>query len=110
MRSVVTERHGREIPIGRGVSGPEGRSRAAKIYRATVAVATAVAAFVPLSQLSPDTRGWPTFFVLAICAAVAQLFVVYTPRNQSYHTTHVFLIPAALLLPPALVALLGLVF
>ena len=30
-----------------------------------------------------------------------------TPRNQSYHTTIVFLIPAAMLLPPELVALIG---
>jgi diguanylate cyclase (GGDEF)-like protein/putative nucleotidyltransferase with HDIG domain len=40
---------------------------------------------------------------------VAQLFVVRTPRDQSYHTTIVFLIPAALLLPPELVVLMGVV-
>ena len=32
-----------------------------------------------------------------------------TPANQSYHTTGVFLLPAALLLPPELVALVALV-
>ena len=32
-----------------------------------------------------------------------------TPRNQAYHTTIVFLIPAAMLLPPELVALMGVV-
>jgi hypothetical protein len=48
-----------------------------------------------------------TFIVLAAIAAVAQLFVVRTPRNQSYHTTIVFLLPAAMLLPPALVAVIG---
>ena len=42
-------------------------------------------------------------------AAVAQLFVVVTPANQSYHTTGVFLLPAALLLPPELVALIAFV-
>ncbi len=85
----------------------EGLSGQAKTYLAAVAVATVVAAFVPLSKLSPDTDGWMTFLVLATCAAVAQLFVVRTPRDQSYHTTNVFLIPAALLLPPELVALMG---
>ncbi len=40
---------------------------------------------------------------------MAQLFVVRTPRNQSYHTTVVFLIPAAMLLPPELVALMGVI-
>src|SRR5436309_6769586 len=85
----------------------EGLSGQAKTYLAAVAVATVIAAFVPLSRLSPDTEGWMTFIVLATCAAVAQLFVVRTPRDQSYHTTNVFLIPAALLLPPELVALMG---
>jgi diguanylate cyclase (GGDEF)-like protein/putative nucleotidyltransferase with HDIG domain len=88
---------------------PEGLSGQAKAYLAAVAVATAVAAFVPLTHLSPNTHGWPTFFVLATCAAIAQLFVVRTPRDQSYHTTIVFLIPAAILLPPELVALMGVV-
>jgi diguanylate cyclase (GGDEF)-like protein/putative nucleotidyltransferase with HDIG domain len=84
-------------------------SRGAKLYLAAVGIATLVAAFVPLSRLSPHTGGWPTFLVLASCAAIAQLFVVRTPRDQSYHTTIVFLIPAALLLPPELVALMGVV-
>src|SRR5206468_12881093 len=47
------------------------------------------------------------FVILGTIAAVAQLFVVRTPRNQSYHTTIVFLIPAAMLLPPELVVLIG---
>ena len=57
-----------------------------------------------------DTDGWLTFLVLAVSAAVAQLFVVGTPRDQSYHTTIVFLIPGVLLLPPELIALLGIVY
>jgi diguanylate cyclase (GGDEF)-like protein/putative nucleotidyltransferase with HDIG domain len=84
-------------------------SRQAKAYLFTVAAIAVAAALVPLSHLTPGTHGWPTFFVLATCAAVAQLFVVRTPRDQSYHTTIVFLIPAALLLPPELVALMGVV-
>jgi hypothetical protein len=87
----------------------ESLSRQAKIYLAAVGFATIIAAAVPLSHLSPNTPGWPTFIILASCASVAQLFVVRTPRDQSYHTSIVFLIPAALLLPPELVALMGIV-
>jgi diguanylate cyclase (GGDEF)-like protein/putative nucleotidyltransferase with HDIG domain len=87
-------------------------SLGAKLYLGAVGIATLIAAVPALSRLSPDTHGWGTwgtFFVLAACAAVAQLFVVRTPRDQSYHTSIVFLIPAAILLPPELVALMGVV-
>ena len=47
--------------------------------------------------------GWTTFAILAAIAATAQLFVVSGPRHYAYHTTIVFLIPAAMLLPPELV-------
>jgi diguanylate cyclase (GGDEF)-like protein/putative nucleotidyltransferase with HDIG domain len=108
MSAVSTEYRGiehRKVPEQREPT----LSRAAKLYLALVGVVTIVVSLPPLSQLSPDTPGWPTFFVLASCAAVAQLFVVRTPRDQSYHTTIVFLIPAALLLPPELVVLMGVV-
>src|SRR5262245_54496457 len=48
------------------------------------------------------TEQWATFAVLATASALAQLFVVITPRNQSYHMSIVFIVPAALLLPPEL--------
>ena len=78
-------------------------------YFFVVAAVTMVTAIPLLSHLSPDTPGWATFLILGAIAAVAQLFVVRTPRNQSYHTTIVFLIPAAMLLPPELVVLIGVV-
>src|SRR4026209_397529 len=94
-------------------SGPEppeeSLSRQAKAYLFTVAAIAVAAALVPLSHLKPGTHGWPTFLVLASCAAVAQLSVLRTPRYQSTRTTIVFLIPAAMLLPPELVALMGVV-
>jgi diguanylate cyclase (GGDEF)-like protein/putative nucleotidyltransferase with HDIG domain len=108
MSVVPTEYRGPE-PRPAPEQGEPTLSRGAKLYLAAVGIATVVAAFVPLSHLSPQTRGWPTFLVIASCAAIAQLFVVRTPRDQSYHTSIVFLIPAALLLPPELVALVGLV-
>src|SRR4051812_26462115 len=102
-----------EFGGGERRNGPEASeetlSRQAKAYLFTVAAVAIAVALVPLSHLKPSSHGWPTFFVLASCAAVAQLFVVRTPRDQSYHTTIVFLIPAALLLPPELVALMGVV-
>jgi diguanylate cyclase (GGDEF)-like protein/putative nucleotidyltransferase with HDIG domain len=106
MSAVPTEYRGIERR-----QAPEQReptlSFGAKLYLGAIAIATLAAAIPLLSRLSPDTDEWTTFLVLATCAAIAQLFVVRTPRDQSYHTTNVFLIPAALLLPPELVALMG---
>src|SRR5438105_3409131 len=84
--------------------------RAAAIYFGVVAALAAVTTFPFLGRLEPGTRSisWATFAIFASCAAIAQLFVVKTPRNQAYYTTVAFLIPAALLLPPQLVALMGL--
>jgi diguanylate cyclase (GGDEF)-like protein/putative nucleotidyltransferase with HDIG domain len=109
MSTVRAEFRGAERRAVPDEEAPDTLSRQAKVYLAVVGVVTIFAAAVPLSHLSVHTEGWPTFIVLASCAAVAQLFVVRTPRDQSYHTTIVFLIPAALLLPPELVALVGIV-
>src|SRR5438552_1764915 len=79
----------------------------AGVYFFLVLAATIAATAPPLSHLKAGTHGWTTFAILALISATAQLFVVGTPRHQSYHTTIVFLIPAAMLLPPGLVALLG---
>src|SRR5262249_16914357 len=56
-----------------------------------------------------STGEWATFVLLASASALAQGFVVITPRNQSYHMTIVFLLPAALLLPPELLPVLAVV-
>src|SRR5215210_3085515 len=109
MSAIPSELGGRGHPRD-GVPGSGVLPRQAKIFLYAVGVAALAAGFVPLSRLSPHSGGWGTFFVLAAAAAVAQLFVVRTPRDQSYHTTIVFLIPAALLLPPELVVLMGLVY
>ena len=76
-----------------------------------LAAAVAVASHLFLRLHSGDVSGdeAATFVLLAVAAAIAQIFVVITPRNQSYHTTIVFLIPAALLLPPELLPLVALV-
>jgi diguanylate cyclase (GGDEF)-like protein/putative nucleotidyltransferase with HDIG domain len=82
--------------------------RATIYFFVIAAIATAIT--IPLlTHLRVGTHGWVTFLILGSAAAIAQLFVVRTPRNQSYHTTVVFLIPAVMLLPPELVALMGLI-
>ena len=72
----------------------------ATIYFFVIGVVAAAATFPLLPHLKAGTHSWATFIILGSAAAVAQLFVVRTPRNQSYHTTVVFLIPAVMLLPP----------
>jgi hypothetical protein len=74
-------------------------SRGAKVYLLAVAVAAAAAALPALTNLSAKTDGWLTFVILAGGASAAQLFVVHTPRDQSYHTSTVFVLPAVFLLP-----------
>lgn len=69
-------------------------------------VVAALGATLPfLPRLGPDTRQLTMFAILAAGAAIAQHLVVVTPGNRSYHPTGIFLLPAALLLPPELVAL-----
>ena len=84
----------------------------AKGYLYAIGALAVLAAAIPFQKehLAITSDAWVTFLVLAVCAAVAQLFVVRTPRDQSYHTTIVFLIPGVLLLPPELIALLGIVY
>jgi diguanylate cyclase (GGDEF)-like protein/putative nucleotidyltransferase with HDIG domain len=99
-----------EIPIvaepgsGRNESLP----RNARIYFIIVAGATAAATLPFLSRLQ-DTNHWIAFFILGSAAATAQLFRVQTPNDQAYHAAIVFVIAAAFLLPPELVALMGIV-
>jgi diguanylate cyclase (GGDEF)-like protein/putative nucleotidyltransferase with HDIG domain len=100
-------RGGGEIP------GPEpGRDRlkvGALIYLIAVAGIAAAVAGPFLPRLEHRTDGWLTFLIFAGAAGIAQLFLVRTGKNTSYHTTIVFLIPAALLLPPEQVALIPIV-
>jgi diguanylate cyclase (GGDEF)-like protein len=80
----------------------------ATVYLAAVGAAAAIVALPALQDLSLETPGWTTFLLLTGCAAVAQLFTVRTKRNYAYHTTGVFLVAGALLLPASLVALMPL--
>ncbi|MFL5965653.1 MAG: diguanylate cyclase [Gaiellaceae bacterium] len=80
----------------------------ARIYFFAVASATAASTLPFLGRLQ-HTHDWIAFLVLGTAAATAQVFVVRTPNNQAYHTAIPFVLAAALLLPPELVALMGIV-
>src|SRR5262249_36521448 len=94
--------------LAKGSAKPRGLPFGATVYLAVVAAAAVVAALPALQDLSFQTPGWTTFLLRTGCAAVAQLFTVRTKRNYAYHTTGVFLVAGALLLPAALVALMPL--
>jgi diguanylate cyclase (GGDEF)-like protein/putative nucleotidyltransferase with HDIG domain len=81
----------------------------ASLYLAAVVAATLGASLPLVTRIDAHTHRWTAFLVLSTGAAVAQLFVVRTTRDQSYHTSTLFLIAGALLLPPELVVLMGVV-
>jgi PAS domain S-box-containing protein len=78
------------------------------LFFAAVAAALA-AATLAFAQLPADAASWLRFGALAVAAAAAQVFTVRTGRNTGFDTSVVFVVAAALLLPPELVALLALV-
>jgi diguanylate cyclase (GGDEF)-like protein/putative nucleotidyltransferase with HDIG domain len=96
---------------------PEERlPRAAFAFYLLVGAAALAAAGPFVERISSERSGWLVFLFFAAGAALAQMFVVVTPRRGrnsegtlSYHTTGVFLLPAALLLAPPLAALVPIV-
>src|SRR6266704_1681406 len=80
----------------------------AKLYFGLVAL-TAAAVTVRFLDRLGHPHDWTPFLVLGSAAAVARLCVVRTPADQAYHTDIVFLIPAALILPPELLVLVAVV-
>src|SRR5712691_9414780 len=86
-----------------------GLPRAAQIYLGALGVVTLAAAGQFYLEVPSVKDHWVTFVVLAIAATLAQVFPVKSPRNMMYHTSVVFLVAAALLLPPELIVLIPLV-
>ena len=110
MSGVPTELEFGESPD----PGPSGRrlSISATAYLVAISAIAFFAAmpFVPRLQTEQHSvTVWLTFVLFAVGAAIAQVALVKTPRNQSYHATNVFLIPAILLLPPELVVVIAVV-
>ena len=79
------------------------------MYLLAVAATAAAIAVPQIAHVSPATREWIPFVILAAAAGTAQLFMVNTPRNQSYHTSAAFVLPGVVLLPIELVVLLAIV-
>jgi diguanylate cyclase (GGDEF)-like protein/putative nucleotidyltransferase with HDIG domain len=76
------------------------------IVLAAAAAVTVHSSFrLQVQELGGDV--WTTFTLLALASAVAQVFVVITPKHQAYHATIAFLVPAVLLLPPELLPFLA---
>ena len=84
-------------------------SSATTAYLVALAVTLIVVTVLLLTTVRVDATALGRFAALAAAAAVAQLFVVRAPRNQTYHTTIVFLAAAVLLLPAALLPFVALV-
>ncbi|MGH2921194.1 MAG: GGDEF domain-containing protein, partial [Gaiellaceae bacterium] len=105
-----------ELAFGRNTGPSDGKgthlSTSALVYLIAIAIAAAAAAFPFIGRLQHEehtVRLWVTFLLLASATSLAQVLLVKTPRNQSYHATNVFLVPAVLLLPPELVALVAVI-
>src|SRR3954465_13181066 len=103
-----------DVRLETEASEPEQRRRAlptaAAAYGVAVGVAALAATLPLLTRLSgSETSKWTTFLILAAGAAASHTYTVRTARDTAFHTSWVFLIPSALLLPPELVALLGVV-
>jgi diguanylate cyclase (GGDEF)-like protein/putative nucleotidyltransferase with HDIG domain len=91
-----------------GAGRDDGFPRNARIYFLLTALAAAAVSLPFLGRLQ-HTHSWGAFLILASAAAVARLFAVRTPADQTYHADIAFLIPAALILPPELLVLVALV-
>jgi diguanylate cyclase (GGDEF)-like protein/putative nucleotidyltransferase with HDIG domain len=96
-----------ERPTVPSVARREGLPPSAILYGSTIAVATFVAAVPLLTQLQGHRWPWGLFLIVTIAGAVSHLFTVYTARDSAFHTSWVFVIPAAILLPPELMPLVA---
>ena len=82
-------------------------TRARPLLFAVSALAATLVAGLGTRLDDPSAGDWLTFLALAGAAAAAQLLIVPTGHNHGFHTALVFIVAAVLLLPPELVALLG---
>jgi two-component system cell cycle sensor histidine kinase/response regulator CckA len=80
----------------------------ARAFLFAVMAAAAVAAVVAVSGQTPDLEDWLLFAGLGGAAALAERLLVPTGRHHGFPLSVVFLVAAALLLPPVLVGLMGL--
>ena len=77
--------------------------RAARLYIAAVIAVAASATLLSLVTSPPRLERLPIAVLLLAGATIAQQFKVKSPKHQSYFTTTIFFLAAALLLRPAYV-------
>ncbi len=80
---------------------------AAAYVAVIAALALAATAAAAVSASAPTGDDWTAFAVLLPLAAFARFYAVSLGRNQAFHTGAAFLVAAALVLPPVLVAVLA---
>src|SRR5438128_11392250 len=86
-----------------GTQGPPapGLPDRAKAFLVAVGIA-AVGVSAGAILRGAENRAWWAFAILLVGASLAQLFSFHTIRNQVFHTTPLFLVAGAMLLPPEL--------
>jgi diguanylate cyclase (GGDEF)-like protein/putative nucleotidyltransferase with HDIG domain len=112
--SAVPEPLPGEIPLdlpGHSIDREEsnGLPPGARLYLVALGIATLAAAGKFYLNVPKIHHDWLALVILATAATVAHVFPVKSPRNLMYHTSVVFLVAAALLLPPELIVLIPLV-
>ena len=110
---VNTSRHEARLGLRRqgqkrgDTSRPAGLARPARTFLYVTTGAAVAAALCTLAHTAPDGEDWLLFVALGSGAALAQRLIIPTGRNHGFPIAVVFLVAAALLLPPQLVALMG---
>ena len=94
--SVPAKRQGESLPV------------AAQVYVAFVALAATAASLATLTGMEFEAHDFVVFALLSVGAALGSLLVVSTERNHGFNTALVFIAAAVVLLPPPLIALMGL--
>ncbi|MCL4553237.1 MAG: hypothetical protein M1305_06780 [Candidatus Marsarchaeota archaeon] len=78
----------------------------AKIYVWTMICLGTGLVVLGLLSLPGPSQWWLLFTVLLVCTSIAQLFPVFTPKNQAYYVSPVFMFAGVLLLPAGALVLL----
>src|SRR5438132_12700325 len=81
----------------------------AKLFMGAIAAAAGAVAALAVMHTTGEERGWPAFLILVAAASITQLFAFHTIRNQVFHTTPLFFVAGAILLPPQLLIFLPLI-
>ena len=99
------------IRLRRGGSEGErpapGLPRRALVFLIAVGVAAAAVSAAAIAY-GGEQADWTIFVVIVVGASIVQLFAFHTIRNQVFHTTPLFFVAGALLLPPYLLVLVPL--